>query len=118
MTAATVDGGGATIDSPASAPGAKPRRVSRSRKRVRAAWRRESTVPTGQRNDQRNEPRLIVDVSLEKKVLIKKYNAAAQLLIANLFADDFMTVGNFINDRRFAVRDFGRQFEIRFRLNF
>ncbi len=77
-----------------------------------------TTFPTGRRNDQRNEPRVLFDVTLEKAFLIKKYNATAQLLVQNVFADDFMTIGNFFDDRLVAVRDFGRRYEARFKVNF
>ncbi|MFQ5718299.1 MAG: TonB-dependent receptor domain-containing protein [Acidobacteriota bacterium] len=74
--------------------------------------------PTGRRNDQRNDPHLRIDLQAEKAFLIKKYNATATFVIQNLLADDFLTVSNFVDNRLVANRDFGRQYEARFKINF
>jgi len=74
--------------------------------------------PTHRRNDQRNDPHLQIDVTLEKSFLIKRYNASAQLLIANLLADDFLTVQNLVDGQLQANRAFGRFYEVRFKVNF
>ncbi len=36
----------------------------------------------------------------------------------NLLADDFLTVFNIVDGNLIAVRDFGRRYEVRFKLNF
>ena len=77
-----------------------------------------TVFPTTSRNDQRNASNFRFDVTLEKAFLIKKYNASAQFLIQNLLGEDFPTVFNMIDGRLVAVRDFGRRFELRFKLNF
>jgi hypothetical protein len=77
-----------------------------------------TVFPTGSRNDQRNDSYQQIDVTLEKAFLIKKYNATAQILIANLLGDDFLTVANFVDGRIQAARAFGRFFELRFTINF
>jgi hypothetical protein len=74
--------------------------------------------PTGQRNDQRNDPHLQIDVNLEKQFLIKRYNSSAQLLIVNILADDFLTAANLVDGQLQANRAFGRAYEVRFKMNF
>ncbi|MCZ6649291.1 MAG: TonB-dependent receptor, partial [Acidobacteria bacterium] len=74
--------------------------------------------PTRRRNDQRNDSHLQIDVTVEKQFLIKKYNASAQFLVENLLADDFLTTQNLVDGQLVAFRNFGRQYEVRFKVNF
>ena len=74
--------------------------------------------PTHRRNDQRNDSHLQIDVTVEKQFLIKKYNASAQFLVQNLLADDFLTTQNLVDGQLVAFRNFGRQYEVRFKVNF
>jgi hypothetical protein len=80
--------------------------------------------PTGQRNDQRNNGRWLVDLNLRKTFSIGRATAGAEFTVTNLLNSDDLEIGN-INDASDALqlvsgteRRFGRRYQLGFTLNF
>ena len=80
--------------------------------------------PTGQRNDQRNSGRWLIDLNLGKDFNMGKVGAGVEFTVINLLNSDDLEIGN-INDfsNSFQLVDgtarrFGRRFQLGFTMNF